>query len=171
MNGYTCVKACNIGGVAYLKGDAIPFEAVLPSRERALINQGYIARSIADTAAPATPEEIKSLRARVAELEAAASTNPSISTKGDQEPPTIVVPITTKEGVLELSMTPEDIIAAIKTLQLNAENAAKVVGAIEKEEILILIDALDTRKTVKAAIEEKVKAMKGGGEDKGKGDA
>ena len=39
MNGYTCTKACSFGGVTYSIGDAIPFDAVLPSRERALIKQ------------------------------------------------------------------------------------------------------------------------------------
>jgi len=52
------------------------------------------------------------------------------------------------------------------------------VGEIDKEEILILIDALDYRKTVKTAILERVAEMETGGEeeqgsteeDKGQGD-
>ena len=61
-------------------------------------------------------------------------------------------------------------------MQLNADDAAKEVGAIEKEETLILIDTLDTRKTVKAAIVARVEEMEygkegSGEEDKGQGDA
>jgi hypothetical protein len=175
MNGYICTKTCALGGVAYSKGDAIPFEAVLPSRERALIKQGYIAPSGTEAAAAAaevTPEEISFMRARIAELEAAAATTPpGTPTEGSQEPSTIVVPITTKEGVLELSLAPEDVVTVVTTMQLNADGAAKAVGVIEKEETLILIDVLDTRKTVKTAIAERVKAMNDGGEDESKGDA
>ena len=52
----------------------------------------------------------------------------------------------------------------------------QAVGEIEKEETLILIDALDTRKTVKTAITARVEEMKtgkegGNKEDKGQGDA
>ncbi|MDD3229162.1 MAG: hypothetical protein PHE09_08075 [Oscillospiraceae bacterium] len=192
MNGYICTKTCNIGGVAYSKGDAIPFESVLPSRERALIKQGYIASSGAAADAKATPDgtdsmsayvaeleantkamidEMTSMSAHIARLEAAATTPPGTPTEGDQETSAIVVPITTKEGVLELSLAPEDVITAITTLQLNADDAAKAVGTIENEETLILIDALDARKTVKTAITEKVKAMGNGEGEESKGDA
>ena len=150
MNGYICTKACTLGGVAYNKGDAIPFEAVLPSRERALIKQGYISQ------------------ATDAEVTAEAPTGAQNETPVPQD---LAIPIKTKEGVLELNMAPEDIVTAITTMQLNAEEAAKAVGAIDKEETLILIDVLDTRKTVKTAIREKVEAMKNGTEDESQGDA
>lgn len=184
MSGYTCIKACNIGGKAYSKGDAIPFEAVLPSRERALIAQGYIARSSTEAEVKGTPKEVghlrsriakleeaakeiasisvenETLRARIAELEEAAASTDGKTPEGAQEPSKIVVPITTADGVLELQMAPEDIVAAITTMQLNADNAAAAVGAIEKEDTLILIDAVDKRKTVHTAILERVEAIK-----------
>ena len=73
---------------------------------------------------------------------------------------------------MELIMAPEDIVEAVATMQLNAEDAAKAVRGIEKEETLILIDALDTRKTVKTAIIERIKAMEDSQEeDEGQGDA
>lgn len=173
MNGYTCIKSCTFGGVAYSVGDAIPFNAVLPSRERALIKQGFIA-SAANT--ESLLEETKSLKAKVAELEEIAARAPKSPTEDANKQKSIVIPIIAKGGILELVMTPEDIIRAVATMQLNAEEAAKAVGEIEKEEILILIDALDTRKTVKTAIVARVKAMETGEEggkeeDKGQGDA
>jgi len=192
MNGYICTKTCNIGGVAYSKGDAIPFESVLPSRERALIKQGYIVSSGVAADAKEMPEgttsmsayvaeleantkamidEMTSMSAHIARLEAAATTPPGTPTEGDYETSAIVLPIMTKEGVLELSLSPEDVITAITTLQLNADDAAKAVGTIENEETLILIDALDARKTVKTAIIEKVKAMSNGEGEESKGDA
>lgn len=189
MNGYTCTKACNIGGVVYSKGDAVPFEAVLPSRERALIAQGYIARSSADAQVAGTPKEMghlrsriakleeavkeaaavseenETLRTRIAELEEAAVPTAGTTPEGAKEPLKIVVPITTKDGILELQMAPEDIVAAITAMQLNAENAAAAVGAIEKEDTLILIDAVDKRKTVHTAILERVEAIKNSEEE------
>lgn len=182
MNGYTCIKSCTFGGVAYSVGDAIPFDAVLPSRERALIKQGFISKAEHKSDAKLQEEnenlqeENEILTARIAELENSATGAPKSPTGDGNEQRDIVVPITAKGGVLELVMTPEDIIKAVATMQLNAEEAAKAVGEIEKEETLILIDALDTRKTVKTAIIARVEEMETGEEggkeeDKGQGDA
>ena len=124
-------------------------------------------------------EENKFLRAKVEELQKTAGEAPESPRNDEKEQRGIIIPITAKGGLIELEMTPEDIIKAIATLQLNAEEAAKEVGKIEKEETLILIDALETRKTVKTAILERVAQMETGGEeehgnteeDKGQGDA
>lgn len=172
MNGYTCIKPCTFGGVAYMVGDAIPSEAVLPSRERALIKQGFIAPA-AET--ESLLEENKSLMAKVVALEKGAARAANLPPEPANEQKSIVIPITAKGGVLELEMTPEDIIKVVATMQLNAEEAAKAVGEIEKEELLILIDALDTRKTVKTAIIKRIEEMESGAvsdkeEDKGQGD-
>ncbi len=172
MNGYICTKACTFGGVAYSVGDAIPFEAVLPSRERTLIKQGFISK--AETKGDVNlQEENETLLARIEELEksAAGAQNPPAGDGNEQRD--ITIPITTKGGILELVMKPEDIINAVATMQLNAEEAARAVGEIEKEETLILIDALDTRKTVKTAIIARVNEMEelGNKEEKGQGDA
>jgi hypothetical protein len=173
MNGYTCTKACTFGGVTYSVGDAIPFEAVLPSREKALIKQGLIAPAIN---LEELLKENKALQAKIAEFEKGTTIAHESPTGDKNEQNSIAIPITTKEGVLKLVMTPDDIIKAVTTMQLNAEDAAKAVGEIEKEETLILIDALDTRKTVKTAITARVEEMKtgkegGNKEDKGQGDA
>lgn len=68
MNGYVCVKACSFGGVVYNKGDAIPPNAVLPLREKALIGQGYIART---ENVENLISEIQQLKARIADMEEA----------------------------------------------------------------------------------------------------
>lgn len=178
MNGYICTKSCTFGGVAYSVGDAIPFDAVLPSRERALIKQGFIAKA---TDPEVLQKENEKLIARIEELEKDAPGDQETPPGGEKEPEGIVIPITAQGGVLELTMTPGDIIKAVATLQLNAEEAAKAVAEIEKEETLILIDALDERKTVKRAIMAKVEEMQakeendgeegGNKEDESQGDA
>jgi len=64
-------------------------------------------------------------------------------------------------------MDPDDVAETIRILQLNAEEAAAAVATIETEEILILIDTLDSRKTVKNAVRAKAEAENkdGGGEN------
>ena len=174
--GYICKKACVLGDVAYSEGDAIPADAVLPNREKVLIKQGLIVPAVN---VDVLLEENKFLRTKVAELQNTAGQATESPRNDEKEPGNIIIPLTAKGGLIELEMTPEDIIKAIATLQLNAEEAAKAVGEIDKEEILILIDALDYRKTVKTAILERVAQLETGGEeeqgdneeDKGQGDA
>lgn len=135
MVGYICNKACNFGGVAYNSGDTIPFDAVLPNRERALINQGYI-----------TPLKI--------------APEGTVSTQEPQEPITGVnIPILAKEGTLELIISPRGIGEGIRILQLNAKEAEKAIREIEEEEILIMVDALDERTTVKTAAKSRAQAL------------
>lgn len=173
MNGYTCIKPCTFGGVAYNVGDAIPSEAVLPSRERVLIKQGFIAPAVETQS---LLEENKTLKAKVDALEKGAARAAELPPERAKEQKGIVIPITAKGGVLELVATPDDIVKAVATMQLNAEEAAKAVGEIDTEEALILIDALDQRKTVKTAIAERIKEIQsevegGTEEDEGQGDA
>lgn len=173
MNGYICTKTCKFGGVAYSVGDAIPFEAVLPSREKALIKQGFIAPALD---IKMMQDENKMLAAKVKELEKEAAQAQELPVTDEEGQGDIVIPIAAKGGVLELIMAPEDIVKAVAIMQLNAEEAARAVGEIEKEETLIFIDALDARKTVKSAIIAKVQEMEkgkngNGEEDEGRGDA
>lgn len=135
MNGYICTKSCNFGGVAYNIGDAIPFDAVLPSRERILINQGYIAPQLPQ------PEEVG---------------RPQGPVEVEKD---ITVPIIAKEGTLELILSPGEVVEAIRILQLNAKEAAKAIGQVEKEEVLIMIDALDERSTVQTAAAAKAREL------------
>ena len=64
--GYICKKACILGGVAYSEGDAIPADAVLPSREKVLIKQGLIVPAVN---VDVLLEENRFLRAKVEEYQ------------------------------------------------------------------------------------------------------
>lgn len=135
MEGYICNKACKFGGVAYNAGDTIPFDAVLPSRERALINQGYITPANIAAEAPVSPQ---------LPFEPAPGVN---------------IPILAKEGTLELIISPEGIAEGIRILQLNAKDAEKAIRELEEEEVLILIDALDERSTVRSTAKSRAQAL------------
>lgn len=59
--------------------------------------------------------------------------------------------------------------AAICSLQLTAEESAKAIETMTDETALILIHALDGRKTVKAAAEAKAKKLESDREESGEG--
>lgn len=136
MDGYICTKGLTLSGAKYAPGDTIPAEAVLPHRVRALKNQGYIATR-AETAAtvPEPPQE------------------------PEETPAPIVIPLTRDGGVFELVTGQESIVACACNLQLTAEKAVEVIQGMEDGDALVLIHALDSRKTVKAAAQARAEEL------------
>ena len=136
MSGYICIKGLTLSGAQYEPGDPIPAEAVLPNRVRALVSQKYIAvQSETAVAGPEAPQE-----------------RPT-------EPALIVIPLTRDGAVCEVEAAPVSIVAAACTLQLTAEEATEQIKAMDDETAIILIHALDSRKTVKAAAEARAKEL------------
>lgn len=125
MDAYTCIKSAVFAGVKYLPGDTVPAEAIPTDRVGAVIRLGLIAETQqADPVAPAVPAG----------------------------PAHVTVPITMSDGSVEqLEVAPETIVEAVTTLQMNAENATAHIASITDAAALILIDACDSRKTVKKA--------------------
>ncbi len=173
MNGYTCIKALTLGGVDYTAGSNIPAEAILPGRVRTLIKQGYISPAT-DEQAPATAtegeaEDVAELQQQIAdlqsELQRATAERDELQEKlaagipPADDPPLITIPITIDDGVLEVTAPVESIVAAIRNLQLTAEESVKAIETMTDEMALILIHALDGRKTVKAAAEARAKKV------------
>lgn len=131
---YICRKALFLGGVTYQPGEAIPDGAVLPSRVRSLTSCGYIMEQTDEPAA-----------------EAAASTGETsggvlyVPIKGDDE---LTVPI------------PVDGAAFVFALQQStADEAAAMLQDVEDENVLILIHATDSRKSVRAAAKARAAAL------------
>lgn len=196
MDGYTCIKALVLGGVGFAAGDNIPAEAVLPGRVRTLIKQGYIAPANTQKAnvAPELPgEAVAELQQQIADLQAElqqttaernelqeklTAAEAGIAVVGD--PIIITIPLTKEDGVLEVPASPESIVAAVCNLQVTAEESIKTIETMTDETALILIHALDTRKTVKAAAQARAETLGNqtdgdapaeGKEDQGQGDA
>lgn len=138
MNGYIALKAITLNGVGYAAGERIPADAVLPSRVPALLRNGTIAKADGETLYMS------------AEL---AQTAPEVD-EG------IEIPIQTENGVLGLFANYEDIVKALETMQMNAEEAEKTIKEIESEDALIILDACDSRKTVKKAAKERAEALR-----------
>lgn len=67
------------------------------------------------------------------------------------------------QGMAVLS-TPEEIRQVFSILQMNAEDGAKAVADVKSENVLILIHAADSRKTIKNAAKEQAGKLSGNGE-------
>ena len=74
-------------------------------------------------------------------------------------PETVTIPVDADDGTIEVSMTPEQLLAVIAILQLTAEEAAKEVNELTEDAQLVLIHRLDTRKTVKTAAKNRAEAL------------
>lgn len=146
MSDFICIKGLTLGGIDYTPGQEIPAGAVLPSRVRALLRQGYIAQvdeaPKGQSAPPAEPQEPVMV------------------------PAPITIPLTIDGGVYEVVAAPEDILAVASVLQLTVEEGKKIIEGIERDEVLILINALDSRKGIKEASRARAEALdeaQGGG--------
>lgn len=131
---YICRKALSLGGVTYQPGDAIPDGAVLPSRVRSLTSCGYIVEQTDEPAA-----------------EAAAPA-------GENSGSVLYVPIKGDEGLaVPIHVDGAAFIFALQ--QSTADEAAAMVQDVEDENVLILIHATDSRKSVRAAAKARAAAL------------
>lgn len=135
--GYICTKAINLGGTEYVPGDVIPAEAILPSRVRALTNQKYIAPAGGYIPEAAHQEQ-----------------------QEQQSPVTIPIPIGNGDDSFVLEVDGATVAQAAIILQLTAENAVEAIAGVANEDALLLVHAMDSRKTVKAAAEKQAAALK-----------
>ncbi|WP_346298493.1 hypothetical protein [Alistipes sp.] len=92
------------------------------------------------------------------------------------EPPAAVpapftVPVTLEDGtVYDVEVTPETVVEAVTILQMTAEGAMGRIKTVTDNTALILVDACDSRKTVKKAAAARAAELEGStapGEDGG----
>lgn len=133
MGVYTCIKPANFAGVKYMPGDIVPAEAIPADRVGAVIRLGLIAE-----AQPAK------------EVQPAA-------------PASFTVPVTLEDGtVCDVEVTPETVVEAVTVLQMTAEDAMHRIKTVTDDTALILIDACESRKTVKKAAAARAAELEGG---------
>lgn len=133
---YICLKPCTMGGVKYISGDIIPKTAVLPNRTNDLIKMGLIA---------ACNNEYATMTATIETTAERMEKHMFVTLLGKKDEPDISVGITT-----------DDIAAVILALQYDAEEAAEFVREnIDDSDALMVLERLDSRKTVKKVIAEK----------------
>lgn len=146
MGAYTCIKPSTFAGIKYLPGDTIPAEAIAADRVGAVIRMGLIA----EQAAGATAERSEQ------PMSVCTFTVPIIFDNGDVE---------------QLPVTPATVEEAVSVLQMTAEGATKHIADMTDTAALILIDACDSRKTVKAAATARAKVIEKDTETSGQGTA
>lgn len=142
MNSYIALKKITLNGVEYAEGATIPADAVLPSRVPALVRTKKIAKAGEDATIGAETPQIHANEVEGVDL-----------------------PIKTENGVLTLCASREDIVKAVETMQMKAEDAIEAIKVIESEDALIIIDACDSRATVKKAVKARAEALQAAAEE------
>ena len=133
--GYICQKTLTLFGTEYQPGAIIPAEAVLGSRVRSLMTCGYIVDEATGNTAPAPAEE-------------------------DPDDGMVHVPV--MQGVhdeLDIPITKDDAALIFCLMQETAEKAIWEVNEINDENVLIVIHATDSRKSVKNAAKERASSL------------
>ena len=172
-------KPCSFGGKKFFIGEKIPEGLVTdPATQEKL---GVIAVSNAEDGKEAesedavyTQEQVDSMIAEAIE-EAVNNTVMEMSQRQEEiqnasaklletEPGayngTVQIPVKCEsdgenEQIMAVPATPEEIQQVFSIMQLNAEEGAKTVSGIESENVLILLHAADSRKTIKDAAKKR----------------
>ena len=141
---YTALKPCNFAGQNYRIGEPIPEAVLLPGAIPGLIRMGVIAAS--DDSQPA-----------------GGTTGP---TEGAERTEAVTIHVPVDEGTLELTVTAEALQDIFTALCGNVSEADKIVKRMTDTDALVLLSLADNRKSIKAAAEERAKALceEGGGE-------
>ena len=122
-------KPCNLNGKKYFIGEEVPVEEVIDYAS--LVKMGLL--SVIHDAVPA--DNLEECVAMVGEV-------------------SFTVPIVKGHETIDLDVTEPQMQDAVKTMQMNADAAiAHIRGDVEDNITLIVINALDSRKTVKEAAE------------------
>ena len=133
--GYICQKTLTLFGTVYQPGEVIPADAVLGSRIRSLMTCGYIVYEATGNTTPAPAEE-------------------------DPDDGMVHVPV--MQGAsdeLDVPITKDDAALIFCLMQETAEKAIWEVNEINDENVLIVIHATDSRKSVKNAAKERASSL------------
>lgn len=122
-------KPCSFNGQIFWIGDEIPSEFVI--NPKAQENLGTIAIVSTDDA-PKT--DLSDITAEVGQVE-------------------FGIPIKQKDDTMTLYLNEEQICRAVEVMQMTASEAKEAIKGIAEEKILILLNACDSRKTIKEATE------------------
>lgn len=167
---YLCEKQLTAGEKTYYPGDIIPDNVIFPERSSKLIRNGYISEIGGEIAQEHsenqsemfTQEQVDRMVAEaVAELEQKQEElQQAIAELKEFEPGVYdgVIQISVKgesdgenEQITAVPVTPEEIQQAFSIMQLNATEGAEAIADVKSENVLILLHAADSRKTIKEA--------------------
>lgn len=129
-------KPCSFGGKKFYIGEEIPSEFVVSPHDQEKMGVLVIVNDDAGTTPPAVD-------------------------LGDPAGDITVVPVIvrTKDGDATIILSPESVQTVVDVLTANAEEAAELVKQIDNDDILFLLHAADSRKTVQAAAKARAQAL------------
>lgn len=171
---YLCTKQLAAGETTYYPGDIIPDNVILPERSGKLINNGYISEVNAEVSQGAfsgqgelfSREQVNAMIAEAVAVELEKSREAMqaakaelIETESVDASETILITVNKEsdgenEQVTAVPATPEEIKQIFSIMQLTAEDGAKAIAEVQSENVLILLHAADSRKTIKNAAKE-----------------
>ena len=170
---YLCLKQLTVGITTYHLGDTIPDDVILPARSEKLIRSGYISKLDEETeysknesglftqeqvdkmiaeAIVSMKQKEEELQQVVADLKKCKLTENdgmiSVSVKKESDGE--------KEQIAIILVTPDEIQQVFSIMQQNADEGSKAIAAIQSENVLILLHAADSHKTIKEAAKKQV---------------
>lgn len=186
---YLCVKQLSVGGAVYYPGNMIPSSVVLPERVVKLIKNGYLSEMkggkpdeeqaftkeevdnmVAEAVAKAAAETKKEMEEQLAELQKYAAELEETELGAYDGTIQIVIKGISEGENEQFTAVParaDEIQQVFAIMQMSAEEGAKEITEVRSENILILLHAADSRKTIKNAAKEQAdklfSVMKGAG--------
>ncbi len=132
MSRYICNAPLRFSGKDYAMGDIVPDGIILPRRARALIVSKHLTE-LSDTEDTVTHKT---------------------DSHGSYDSNIINIPIHSDNDLISLTMSSQDVVDAISTVQLTTEAACDSIRQIKSDDVLILLHAIEKRKGVLKVIEE-----------------
>lgn len=161
---YLCTKQLTAGGETYYPGEIIPDGVILPERSGKLLRSGYISEvseeswqtPVTGMETLFTQEEVTAMIAKAVE-EVEQKYSDEIAKLEEMEDGTYAAAVTitvkgdSDDQNVDVPATPEEIQRSFAILQMNAEEGVKAIADVKSENVLIIVHAIDNRKTVKEA--------------------
>lgn len=130
---YIAVKPCRLAGQSYRVGESVPAAALQPGAAKNLVKMGVIAR--------------------------AEDTEPETTTVEVEVPTPISLTITVNEEEMTLEPSLEGLQSVVDVLMATVQDAEPIVNAMTDGDALILLDAVDSRKSIKDLAEARATAL------------
>lgn len=137
---YICIKQLTAGKKTYYPGDMIPDHVILPERSRKLIRNGYLSECNNDAIQMPIAESIHPLAA-----EDSISFPMKVYGEGGKE--------------IEILLSLDEVQQVFSILQMSAEEGVKQIAKVKSENVLVLLHATDSRKTIKNAAREQAEKV------------
>ncbi len=172
---YLCLKQLTVGKTTYHLGDTIPDDVILPARSEKLIRSGYISKLDEETEysknesglftqeqvdkmiAEAVDEAVNNMVVEMEQKQKALQEAAGVlQEEGFLSENIVIIPVKgdadgDNEQITTILMTPNEIQQVFSIMQQNADEGSKAIATIKSENVLILLHAADSRKTIKEA--------------------